>query len=118
MDNEMDIDWLKFDPPIGVTHKKTLRNHRKHNVVPAKKCCSYKQHCSCTFCFRRKKKSTSYQQIAWRLHGTTVEMILENVSASYADFAGASDNFTNLPKKRELEPGIEIGRTDSVIFYY
>ena len=54
MDNEMNIDWLKFDPSIGVTHQKTLRNHRKHNVVPVKKCCSFKQHC-CTFCVRRKK---------------------------------------------------------------
>ena len=30
---------------VNVLHtKKTLRNHRKHNVIPAKKFCSYMQH--------------------------------------------------------------------------
>ena len=53
-----------------------------------------------------------------RLHGTIVEMILEKVSASCTDFAGACDIITNLLKKRELEPRIKIGLTDFVIFYY
>ena len=65
--------------------------------------CSYKTRC-CTFCVRH-KRTHSYQQIAVRLHRTTVEMMLENVSAIHADFAGASDIVTNLLKKESSNLG-------------